>query len=76
MSFGGYFGHILSLETKKSTYLLNNLVGIIYAPWVYTKWRQSGPTFICGHDSERFSQTAIPLWENPLTPNMTERARE
>lgn len=34
------------------------------------------PTFICGHDSERFSQTAIPLWENPLTPNMTERARE
>ena len=41
MSFGGYFGHILSLETIKSTYLLYNLVGIIYAPWVYTKRRQS-----------------------------------
>ena len=41
MSFGGYFGHILSLETIKSTYLLYNLVGIIYASWVYTERRQS-----------------------------------
>ena len=37
------FGHILSLETIKSTFLLYNLVGIIYAPWVYTEPRQSGP---------------------------------
>ena len=55
MSFGGYFGHILSLEIIKSTYLLYNMVRIIYAPWVYTERRQSAVVHLPGWEWKRLN---------------------
>ena len=61
MSFGGYFGYILSLETIKSTYLLYNLVGIIYAPWVYTERRQSAAPLVFSGSTIRRAVFSTPF---------------